>query len=77
MDTWFPNPQEQAINLLDAVDNDVDEARRLARENAVDAPTHDGFLYWATVARSCPKTGVPAMDLMIAAHCLTPREEMN
>ena len=74
MDTWFPNEIEHAASLLDAVDNDLEAARSLARQNAIDAPTFDGFLYWAKIARTYPVT---QLDVLIAECGRTPEREWN
>jgi len=49
MTTFFPNPVEHAFHLLGACNNDIEQARCLARENALYADSEREFDYWYDV----------------------------
>lgn len=48
MNTWFPNPVENAIEFLSACGDDLETARGLARCQAMNAD-ETKFMYWCDV----------------------------
>jgi hypothetical protein len=49
MTTFFPNPCEQAIALLSDCKDNLEEARGLARMQALMAHHDEMFLFWIAV----------------------------
>jgi hypothetical protein len=72
-DICFPSPIEHAAALLDAHDNDIDEARGCARTNALNAAPDDdkAFEYWLHVLRALPR------DTRLVEALQVPYSQMN
>ena len=50
----YVDPTMHALSLVHACGGDVEQARCIARDNAINAPDHDDqqFLYWDHVRKS-------------------------
>ncbi len=48
------DPVQHAMSLIESCGGNVEEARGIARENAINAPDHDDreFLYWDHVRKA-------------------------